>query len=428
MNRDRNTHASDPHAGQNGSHSLPDGRPDHHTTNRGDKNAAITGASPRFAGFQDASLHQPSSRRRSTELPPTLFQLPNRNTNQADTEPASSQFAIHQGHGGPPASHVDSPPGSQNQSNPSGPHPPLDSNSAIPNHGEIDEQGNYLRHDVPRVEEPIASQPNTAESQAAQPRDSQQQQIAAYRDAPPMTWRQQSHTPWATRTVVVILVLLMATVSFFAGRGLDRSRGDGTDVVAEVDSKIGEQEIILDDLGETVVVITEEPMASDDVVSSDNLSAEQIAAEDSSIEPPAESDEPESFDLESSPPSYIAETFEPELNTDHNLLDATPSGAAEPQLAAPQIAAADTSLEEELAALANDIPELSDSIDSVVSYRTNEDIQPDQSEPVDETTDKLPQGMADRLKLEDGLRYTSTPFPIGNFLEILRRWETSSLE
>ena len=58
-----------------------------------------------------------------------------------------------------------------------------------------------------------------------------------------------------------------------------------------------------------------------------------------------------------------------------------------------------------------------DDASGMVAYRSDAAQQP--------AADDLPAGMADRLRLDEGVRYTDTPYPIGNFLKILEAWEAS---
>ncbi|QEG02542.1 hypothetical protein Mal15_66630 [Stieleria maiorica] len=315
-----------------------------------------------------------------TEALPTLFELPDRTPEGLQRKRQSDPFFIHDAHNGPPASHVDPPSGNHSYLSHPEPFSPVGSDSALPggaDHGSDHGQG-YI----------------SSPAEAAAP--TEESRVAAFHGEP-MKWA-TAKASWATRSAIVMLVLLLVSVAFLFGRS-SNSPSDPTQLT-DVDG---------DDLGETVVVITEDFDISDDPSSSDPI--QQIAATDDIVTPEVATQENQTPSTEALP-SYIAEA-------------PTPSGGlGEPSASLPA-----ESLPEEIAQAlldtpgplaTDDIPEVPPSLDSnqsVVAYRSSE---------TDAVSDPLPAGMEDRLRLEDGLRYSDTPYAIGNFLEILKAWEESA--
>lgn len=328
-------------------------------------------------GFEEISAAEVARVDPAVEPLPTLFELPDRTPEAVQRQRNSNQFAIHNAHSGPPASHVDPPSGNQSRLSQSGPIAPTDSNSVFP----------------VRLPEQHASAPGLAADATGQSTISDENRLAAYKDEP-MTWADDTKaSSWATRSAIVMLVLMMVTLAFFSGRGSNRT-GTPSD-----DSRLTDAEI--DDLGDTVVVITEDFGGDEDYTANETTNtslASQVPATESN---PYQD-----------PPSYVAQSPAPT----GSLGEPSAATHSEDELDLDEINGDSTFI----------APPDFETNESVVNFRTNDPSLSDPS-PSDAAADSddLPAGMDDRLRLDDGLRYSDTPYAIGNFLEILKAWEAS---
>ncbi|QDV88042.1 hypothetical protein [Planctomycetes bacterium TBK1r] len=329
----------------------------------------------------------------AADLLPTLFELPDRTPEGLLRKRDAARFSIHDAHSGPPASHVDPPSGNHSHLSHSGPISPVSSDSAMP--------GGIGQHSD--------SDPSPLEPSRDGSESPDESRVAAYRDES-MNWA-TAKASWATRSAIVMLVLLMVTLAFFSGRGFNKT---GT---TEDPSRLTDADA--EDLGETIVVITEDIQLMDDSAAaeppqtdSDNVSSTLIAQESHAADVSTEPVD--------APTSSIADAPTPA------------SMLGEPSAVLPgEFDLADQDIPP--APSANEVPNIPPSFDSnqsVVAFRSGEspNVPPTAATDVDSDplpAGNLPAGMEDRLRLEDGLRYSDTPYAIGNFLEILKAWEDS---
>ncbi|WP_182866271.1 hypothetical protein [Stieleria mannarensis] len=361
----------------------------------GDANPNGTNKTHRHSGgFREIPAPPAEPLDSPAEALPTLFELPDRTPEGLQRKRQGGRFSIHDAHSGPPASHVDPPSGNHSHLSRPEPFSPVDSDSALPG-GTGDNSD--LGHD-----------PMGPPADAGTPME--ESRVAAFHGAP-MKWA-SAKASWATRSAIVMLVLLLVSMAFLFGRS-SNSPNDPSQL-ADVDG---------DELGETVVVITEDFDISDDP-SSTGLS-QQIAATDDVVTPEVATQENQTPPAETLP-SYIAEAPTPSgaLGEPSALLPAEPLPSdALPAEALPE-EIAQALLDTPVTSATEDIPAVPPSLESnqsVVAYRTSET-----DAASDAVSDPLPAGMEDRLRLEDGLRYSDTPYAIGNFLEILKAWEESA--
>ncbi|MDV6032649.1 MAG: hypothetical protein F9B45_21700 [Phycisphaera sp. RhM] len=362
-------------------------------------NAPQTPAPAYRGDFQE--IPDPTAERvaAAADLLPTLFELPDRTPEGLQRKRDAGRISIHDAHSGPPASHVDPPSGNHSHLSHSGPISPDDSDSAMPS-------GSAMPGGVGRRSD---SDPSRIEP----PRDGSKLQdesrVAAYRDES-MNWA-TAKASWATRSAIVMLVLLMVTLAFFSGRGFNKT---GT---TEDPSRLTDADA--EDLGETIVVITEDMPVMDDSAAaeppqtdSDNASSTLIAQESHAADV--------SIETVDAPASSIADAPTPA------------SMLGEPSAVLPgEFDVADQDIPH--APSASEVPNIPPSFDSnqsVVAFRSGESpsVPPTAATDIDSDplpAGTLPAGMEDRLRLEDGLQYSDTPYAIGNFLEILKAWEDS---
>lgn len=314
---------------------------------------------------------------RAEDALPILFELPDRTPEALERNRQSGQFTIHTPHAGPPASHVDPPSGNHSHLDFPGPTSPESSDSAAPNA--------FAAPDAPDQGPADASDERQTE-----------ERIAAYSNHS-MSWAESSRASWATRSAIVMLVLMMVTLAFFSGRGLNRfGGGAGPNSLTDAEA---------DKLGETVVMITDDYEVSYDDADRDELDPLPMAAA-----------APESTSL-----------VDNANGGDESDFADSPSSAG--SLGLPATTASVTEATESFAGAVgensqSDIPPIIGSNEAVVAFRANEST--DIGSP--DATDNLPSGMDSRLRLEDGLRYSDTPHAIGNFLEILKAWEESLVQ
>lgn len=346
---------------------------------------------------------------------PTLFELPDR-TPEPSKQRQIAQFAIHDAHNGPPAGHVDPPSGSQSHLRRHDPHSPSDPLGTLP--------GQHADGDSDDPASPNRPTPDPHDD-ATEP----ETRLAAYRDEDSMRWAEVTSKTWVTRSSVIFLMLVMVTLAFLSGRGF-RESSDSAD-----SDDLNDLIVITEDLEviDELASAAETPSGNDDSPitqpSTSHTPESQLAQQSHADEESAAAggtdasvfDLPETFLSDSvEPPSYVAE-----LVTDN--ADASPE--PESSLGAPA-AVSDVNVADNMPAVPDTgtlpentlSPSIEDVTDSVVAYRN-----PDQAADGTLGSDELPAGMESRLRLEDGLRYTDTPYPIGNFLEILKAWETSTL-
>ncbi|QDV46944.1 hypothetical protein Enr13x_68530 [Stieleria neptunia] len=365
---------------------------------------------PSYRGdFQEIS--DPTSARvdSAAEPLPTLFELPDRTPEGLQRKRDAGRVSIHGAHSGPPASHVDPPSGNHSHLSHSGPLSPDHSDSAMPG-------GSAMPAGVDRRSD---SDPSRVGSPLDASESPDEARVAAYHDES-MNWA-TAKASWATRSAIVMLVLLMVTLAFFSGRGLNRT-GTTEDPARLTD-------VDAEDVEETVVMITEDIQLMDDAAAAeapqaiipDDRSA-QIAQESPTADVPTETVDGTALDA---PPSYIADGPAPAgmLGEPSAILP------AEFDLANQAISSASAASE------IPNIPPSFESNQSVVGFRSGEtpNVPPTAATDVDSDllpagnlpAGNLPAGMEDRLRLEDGLRYSDTPYAIGNFLEILKAWEDS---
>ncbi|WP_372898321.1 hypothetical protein [Stieleria sp.] len=348
-------------------------------------NAPQTPAPSYRGDFQE--IPDPTAERvaSAADLLPTLFELPDRTPEGLLRKRDTARFSIHDAHSGPPASHVDPPSGNHSHLSHSGPISPVSSDSATP--------GGIGQHSD--------SDPSPLEPSRGGSESPDESRVAAYRDES-MNWA-TAKASWATRSAIVMLVLLMVTLAFFSGRGFNKT---GT---TEDPSRLTDADA--DDLGETIVVITEDIQLMDDSAAAeppqtdpDNAASTQIAQESHAAVPASSiADAPTPASMLGEPSAVLPGEF------DLADQDIPPAPSA------------------------NEVPNIPPSFDSnqsVVAFRSGEspNVPPTAATDVDSDplpAGNLPAGMEDRLRLEDGLRYSDTPYAIGNFLEILKAWEDS---
>ena len=266
------------------------------------------------------------------------------------------------------------------------------------------------------------------------------QKTAAYRDAA-VSWSDHVKASWVARSAVVFLVLAMVTLAFFSGRGLrPGTPQNGPSLLTKTDSSsesVDESVVVmiddiemLEDLASPVG--REAPIASalssTPALSSQNASdtagqeildaIANLPQEESGFpaipmgELAQELQQPSDVDL----PSYIAD-----LNHRPTTGSLGKPSASDPD---DNVPSHQTFPSDEFNTVPSHVPSINSATDSVVAFRKHDQNGIDNAA----VSNDLPTGMEDRLKLEDGLRYSKTPYPIGNFLEILQSWDASQLQ
>ena len=353
------------------------------------------------------------------EIPPTLFELPDRTPEALQKPKESPHFMVDEAHSGPPACHVNRPPGDFSEIEP----PPAPEPSPF---GPA----------TPLVERPPSdvgsdhSYPVRIDSHPDAIPDPEHR-IAAFHDQS-STEDFRAKPAWGVRSAITLLVLAMVTLAYFSGR---RSRPGKTEDDPERVAATSGDEVLID----VAADFESEPETSFDAKSddpnADPLASEVLVTEDILTEVASLPDsEDEAAKVEASEaetsaavPSYVAEASIDSRNPDFAAdIDSSFSQASSER--SPDTALGEPSLSDESASFVSGLYEMEsvgfpnplENGDATVAYRTNAG-----AEDLPEPADDLPAGMDDRLRLEDGLRYTGTPYPIGNFLEILRNWEAS---
>lgn len=342
---------------------------------------------------------------------PILFELPDRTPEAVRKRKESPQFSLHNAHAGPPASHVDPPSGNHSHLVHTGPTSPAGSDSIDADSDTSDVHGDPRLMHAPHGE--------------TLPEDDHK--VAAYHDET-MSWSENAKSSWVVRSAVVFLMLAMVTLAFFSGRGLRPSGPQtGESLLSETDSgsvKVDESVVVMiDDIATLEDLASATGNASATDYSSDSPGQEILDAianlpPDESAFPaiPMADLLPEAFQqpADADLPSYIADSSkrlaagtlgQPSASAPH---DDAVSGQTFPTV--------------DIAAANSGVPAIAPSAEAVVAFRTPEQNGIENGV----RSNDLPSGMNDRLKLEDGLRYSGTPYPIGNFLEILQAWEASA--
>ncbi|MEO1528419.1 MAG: hypothetical protein AAFX06_23600 [Planctomycetota bacterium] len=281
---------------------------------------------------------------------PTLFELPNLDP-LAPFSPApavdETQHVVHNRHSGPPAGHVDPPSGNQ-----------------IP------------RDQVPSEPEPgdsLEFAGTREESRFDEESGPKAEDFRPAADVKLSGSMQRADGSWGGRSALVILMLVMVTLAFLAGRSLTRLR----DATSES-------------------MIADEPPQS-------LQGRDQVFAD-------AE------YESEMSVPSYIAEAETvPEVPTMGPIgiqteTQSGQTGSPTLTLGEPTTAIVESTSDNPFPGPIQTPPE------SVVTFRTDDSANvPAATIPTTPLAD-LPSGMNDRLKLEDGYVESNTPFSIEDFL------------
>ena len=373
-------------------------------------------------GFQKIHAADPPA---DSEPLPVLFELPDRTPEDDRKRLQTPQFTLHNAHVGPPAGHVDPPSGNHSHLVHTGPTSPMGSDSIHPDAQLMDVQDELRLGDAP-IDQAI---PET------------DQKTAAYRDES-ISWSDQVKASWVARSAVVFLVLAMVTLAFFSGRGLrpgTPQSGESFLTKTKSSSKSVEDSVVvmiddiemLEDLSSPVgaeaadaSAVSSTPAPS--LQNSSNVAGQEILdaianlPQDESGFPaiPAgdflqEVDQPPAgADL----PSYIADlNHQPKTGSLGTPSASTPND---------DVASHQTFPSDEFNSDPSRVPSITSATESVVAFR-----KPDQNGIINSAlSNDLPSGMDDRLKLEDGLRYSETPYPIGNFLEIQQSLDASQLQ
>ncbi|MEM6469689.1 MAG: hypothetical protein AAF802_08965 [Planctomycetota bacterium] len=368
--------------------------------------------------------------------PKVLTDQPTRDARTRNDEVSESLDAsaptsfLHEPHLGPPANHVRRPPDNQGSVRPQGPAP-----------------------HVPQAAQPATSTAwgstkhvvvNDAESSVKG-----RVRTAAYHDEGAPAWSESATAKWLTRTTMGVGMIALIALGYFYGRGTF-SQGDSTDsdqvAFGEMDSEQMAYEQIVMELavqeehveqpvadseagnGSSPHPETSVALRSNDEILADIGSLPDDTGRALSVVAEESSDNSTNASLgtpttaTSDLPTYSPAIPEfPDLGED---IPDSPSGLIEGTSAGPRNPGP-----------LDDVPLGASPLDSTVAYRAEQLSQVDElnltnpglkNETPNEPLADLPAGMADRLKLEDGLRYTNTPYPIGNFLEILEAWEAAA--
>jgi hypothetical protein len=324
-------------------------------------------SSPDRQGIDATTVKTSSPADLSSDALPTLFELPDRTPEHLQRRRERSQLDVHDAHAGPPAGHVDPPSGNHSFLDQPGPTEPTNSRSALPG------------------ADPLSSESGSAnESQAAtEGQVTPDQKVAAFHDHSSSS-SEDARAWWVIRSAIVMLVLMMVTLAFFSGRGF---RGQG---LPSDDRHVTDAEAAPETLAETIVML-------DDPSTFPSASFKGLLPE------------PTALSGETDLPSYLADATLP-----------APSGSLGQPLA-PSLSNEPNATTAGNLENPQDFPPIPSSPDAVVAFRAMEASVVENAN----NSDNLPAGMSDRLNLQDGLRYTDTPFPIGNLLEILSESEAS---
>ncbi|MEO1617472.1 MAG: hypothetical protein AAFV88_16590 [Planctomycetota bacterium] len=348
----------------------------------------------------------------------------------------ASGVYLHEPHPGPPANHVGRPPGTHGSVRPWGPQP-----------------------QAPHVAIPAAATPEQrADTNDAQPR------VAEFNDEAQPDWADSAQATWITRATIGVGMMFLLTVAYYSGRGYQRIReANEPKLVDDANVSPGDDVIVMvnpDDF-ESAPQDQSPPM---ETASVDDASFQDgSAAPDSSVAMRTREDVLADIDeligegemggtaAEARPdpmsdPQAITEIVNPVIAGSANAVDTTtePATPQDGTLGTPSTATSDLpSFDPKLP----EIPEMFDDPlgvyteetplpnsgipgipDATVAYRNDFSDTPGTAPNADPTPpllEDLPAGMDDRLDLYDGLRLSRTPYPIGNFLEILEAWEAS---
>lgn len=333
----------------------------------------------------------------SGEALPVLFELPDQTPEARQKRRESTQFRLHHAHTGPPASHVDPPSGNHSHLVHSGPKSPTDSDSPHPDSDVVPGESDHRLASPPTAD--VFPEPD--------------HKIAAYHDDSPSWSDNIKKASWAARSAVVLVMLAMVTLAFFSGRGLRP-----TSSLRSNETLLSDSEMDADALDESTVVMIDDIHTLGDF----NDTADQDIL-DAITSLPSEEMLPQEFEPASHHelPSYIT-----------NAPDQMVAGKlGEPSVSIPSTEYTNNQNLAGFPNTANEIavPPLDRPTESIVAFR-----EPGPTGPGLMGTgntfvhDNLPSGMDDRLRLEDGLRYSDTPLAIGNFLEILKAWEETDMQ
>ncbi|MEM0926905.1 MAG: hypothetical protein AAGJ83_12765, partial [Planctomycetota bacterium] len=339
-------------------------------------------------------------------------------------EPRSS--FLHEPHLGPPANHVGRPPNSQGSPRSSGPVPHLPQ-AALP-----------------------AAQVYNADVSSTQPTTlpSNEERVVPFPNEQSPTWSESPRTTWATRATIGVGMIVVLTIGYVSGRGLNSS----TSVAESPEERTS--------MASDEIVVSLSPQEADSTpkmaLTTTDSTPETSVAMRTQHDPSVEDDQStDALDQQTAGPALsdgigVPESTEAsggslgspttatsELPTLDTAVPAYPPLELDPEHDRPAVSDASPYTPSVQSA---SVPSSSmENVDSTVAFRSpNESTPQQQAESASVSADSaseiepeamldgLPSGMADRLKLEDGLRYTSTPYPIGNFLEILEAWEASS--
>ncbi|MCC9599636.1 hypothetical protein LOC67_03610 [Stieleria sp. JC731] len=383
----------------------------------------------------------PSGQGAPTGEIPTLFELPDC-TSEGESRRRASRtilYDIHSPHSGPPAGHIDPPSGNFSKLASTPPYTPdghapsvnfVDGDNPVPEYGP-----SGTDHDQPAPE-----------------------RIAAYHESAEPKWADDQRSVWPTRIGVTILVFILASLSFYFGRK-SSPETSSEDSIAEL--AINEDDSIILITGESIDADSTnsdnpvEKVASEVADTDDNLSANTPPLPDTDLPAADQTDATEDL------LARIAQAADEDsviVQPDPQLENATSDGSVTQSPVVDSAAAYTTLPGTPLMDVERSMPS---SIGMPTEYQSGSESAPvgqpivanqffenanttEQSQPLyggavdrvvsyrgdpsnDSLGNDLPQGMADRLKLEEGLQYTGTPYPIGNFLEILEAWEASEL-
>lgn len=361
---------------------------------------------------------------------PTLFELPDRSPEaiRAKQLPLGdeSAHALHQPHIGPPAGHFDTPPGSGQAGGRRFPRTPVTENDASPS---IDEIESSQSQEIDRLN--IAA---TSDSGSAADRQATFGETSTF-----VAEATEENASWSGRAAMILLLMLMVTVAFVSGRGFHRSQSSAeTDLVAgtgshsQNDVEVAEQELkVLVDLE----MQTSENLAPDDITSdfppllSDDPISEDVADNDlSNTDRSAEADAAEMdggiqngsavASITPPTPANSTATGETPKSTDAILAEIEALAMSDPESS---LDANEGIPEQRIASL----DPLATDFSNLPNTSASQQPLPPSFDGPKFASDDLPSGMGDRLRLEQGIRYSQTPHAIGGFLDILKAWEAA---
>ncbi|MCO8123934.1 hypothetical protein NHH03_19475 [Stieleria sp. TO1_6] len=306
----------------------------------------------------------PQGTRPAAEPLPTLFELPDR-TPEALLRRRGGQASVHHAHSGPPASHVDPPSGDRSELQTSGPNSPTRSDA------------HASRFDF-RALDDEAALPATAES--VEPTESKR---PAFFDGA-LQEVTNNVKSWGAWSAMIFLSLMMATLAFLSGRGMRSA--DSPEPRSQV-SQVAPSDS--GELSEFVVEITDDVEGTLEKIQIGTGEAEaaRMAAQQADSDTEALAQVP-GFDNAAT-------------KTNDDIAPGAPLDGLADQ----------------------PVPPVAKATNSVVGYRSQDSSA---AEAEQSLADSLPPAtLSESESPSHEFRYSNTPHPIGNFLEILKSWEAA---